>query len=169
MHEPFVSYKNFLCLSADFSKALSNRGLRGRFVSSRNRSMRFRWSVGEVVAKLRESEGLTQVALAAKSHASRSAIARLEKGNANTTARTMERVAAGLGVSPGQILRLRERFERLSGLSWLDDLSDAQIEKLRQMVQEIATPPPQESPEATTEAGDEAHEATRRARGGSTT
>jgi HTH-type transcriptional regulator/antitoxin HipB len=55
------------------------------------------WELGQLLAKTRESAGLTQEALARKIGSTRSAICRYERHPANLTLSTLEKVARATG------------------------------------------------------------------------
>lgn len=66
-------------------------------------------ALGAAIRELRSKEGMTQEALAQQAGITVAYLSSLERGHANPTWGTVERVAKGLGVSLAELVRLRER------------------------------------------------------------
>lgn len=73
-----------------------------------------REAVGEAIREARLAAGMTQEQLAQTSRVSRSAIARLELGEASTQIDRLWDIAAALGTEPDQILAAAQRIARSS-------------------------------------------------------
>jgi transcriptional regulator with XRE-family HTH domain len=69
-----------------------------------------RFFLGKAVRFLRETKGLSQRELEARSGIDATEISRLEKGKSNPTHETLQRLARGLGVPCSQIFTLEEVF-----------------------------------------------------------
>lgn len=80
----------------------------GRPLSSALKTRRY--FLGKAVRFLRETNGLNQRQLAAKSGIDATEISRLEKGKSNPTHGTLHRLANGLGVPCSQIFTVEEIF-----------------------------------------------------------
>jgi len=66
------------------------------------------WTVGDVVRKLRERRGWTQVDLADAAQIDKSTIVRLEEGGDQTKPTTLKVVATALGVTVARIHQIAE-------------------------------------------------------------
>jgi transcriptional regulator with XRE-family HTH domain len=62
--------------------------------------------------KLRRSVGLTQVQLAERCGMRQQDLSRIERGEINPTAKTIRRIAGGLGIDPGRVLQAIGEAER---------------------------------------------------------
>lgn len=61
--------------------------------------------VGRNVRRIRSQRGVSQEALAVELDVHRTYMGAVERGERNLTLRTVERLAAGLGVVPSELLR----------------------------------------------------------------
>lgn len=70
-------------------------------------SVVWRRAVGANIRRIRRERGLSQAALAERAGSSASYVSLIERGNANPRLETITALAAALGVSPVELLKIR--------------------------------------------------------------
>ena len=81
----------------DLDRYIQKRKAKDSEFAAAYESERSEWEVGQLLARARESAGLTQEALARKIGSTRSAVCRYERQPSNLTLATLEKMARATG------------------------------------------------------------------------